>query len=185
MPVENQFKEFEQALNDSEKEAIKKWLGIWYDSIRTFQKTGNSDKKIIQMEQNLTSALEKAVICQKTVYRGLSAGNWRPESIAYIRALIEGPVIIELSSHDSASVIEKVAREFTHTNINDEERNLSVLLKIKPKTARYLAPFQHKAMNEEEVVLLRGTKYKRIKALKQPDPKPDLEYWELEFEEIS
>jgi hypothetical protein len=185
MCMEDQFKEFKQALSKGERDAIQRWLGIWYDYIRTYQRTGIGDTEVVEAERNLKSALNKAVVCKKTVYRGLSAGSWRPEEIAYMRNLVEGPNIYELPCHDSASVMESIGRAFTYIEPDDEERNMAVLLIAHPKTARYLAPFQHNAKNEGEVVLLQGTKFKRVTAVKKPDPKPNLEYWELQVEEIA
>ena len=184
MCLENRFNEFEQALTDDEKNAIKAWLGVRYEAIRTYQQTGVGDATVVQFERNLNTALAKAVICQKTVYRGLSAGNWRPDAIKYIRTILVGPETFKLPCHDSASVIESIGRAFTFTESDDEERHLAVLLKVQPKTARYLAPFQHEAKHEDEVVLLHETEYRRASAKRMSNPKPNLELWELELEEV-
>ena len=81
----------EQSLTDDERKAIEAWLGIWYEAIRYYQLTGSGDATVVQLEWNLGAALVKAVICQKTVYRGLSAGECKPDDIAYMRTIIEGP----------------------------------------------------------------------------------------------
>ncbi len=180
MCLDNKFKEFEKSLTKNERKAIQCWLGAFHESICCHQITRRGSADVAQYEQDLGTALTKAVICQKIVYRGLSAGNWRPDKIKYLKELIEGPATFKLPCHGSASMEESIGRGFTFTEPNDEERNLAVLLKVQPKTARYLAPFQHKYKDEKEVVLLRGSTFRRISKKK----KPDLEFWELDIEEI-
>lgn len=183
-PLVDWFSEFAQSLTDVERQAIHAWLNLGYLDIRNYQLTGLGDANVVKDEQNLGTALGKAVICQKPVYRGLSAVKWRPDAMEYLKNRINGDEVHELLCHDSASLIEDIGRAFTRTGPDDEEHNLSVFLKIRPKTARYLAPFKHKAKDEGEVVLLCGSRYQRISAVRKPDPKPNLEFWELEFEEI-
>jgi len=184
MCLEDQFSKFEKSLTDDERSAINAWLGTYYEAIRDHQMTGSGDETIVQLARNFDTALDKAVICQETVYRGLSGGEWRPRKIAYMRTIIEGPEVFTLPCHDSASVMENIGREFTRTEPDDDKQILAVLLKVRPKTARYLAPLEHKAKHEGEVVLLRGSKFIRTSAERKADPKPNLEFWELEVEQV-
>jgi VIT1/CCC1 family predicted Fe2+/Mn2+ transporter len=52
------------------------------------------------------------VLCTDTAFRGLSAGNWRPAHIAFLRQLIEGPDEHELACHDSASAYRSIGQAF-------------------------------------------------------------------------
>lgn len=79
---------------------------------------------------------------------------------------------------------EKLVNHSLNVNQDDDERTLSVLLVISSVTGKYLKPFQHDAKDEGEVVLLRGSKYRRISAERQLDPKENLEYWIMQVEEI-
>lgn len=178
------FINFKKSLSQDEKMSIKSWLGVGYDLIRHYQLTGQGESRTIECAHNFKTALQKAVICNETVYRGVSAGNWRADHIQYIRAFIESPTCVTIKSHESASVFKNIGKAFTFTDPCDEERNLAALLIIKPITARYLAPFKHEAKDEGEIVLLSGTKFNRISAKRLPDPKENLEFWELEFEEV-
>lgn len=178
------FHNFECSLTEAEKEAIQTWLNLGYESIREYQRTGTCYGNVAVVEQHLSHALTKAVVCMGTVFRGLSAGNWRPERMDYLRQLLDGPSVWVLPCHDSASELEKIGRGFTYTDSGDEKRHLAILCKIEVKTARYLAPFKHKDRDEGEVVLLKGTRYQRVRKRRLDDPASGLEYWELEWEEI-
>jgi hypothetical protein len=139
----------------------------------------------VLLERNFSRALEKAVVCRETVYRGLSAGTWCPERIAYLRELIHGPDEYTIPTHDSASTLRRVASERTYSRKEDEERNLSILLKVPPCTARYLRPLTHKHGDEAEVVLIAGTKYVKRRVVQLPNPKPELELFEICCDEVA
>jgi hypothetical protein len=166
------FEKFAESLTREERTAVYQWLNVGYDIIRGFQNEGNiSERWFLQqveaLERNFSSALSKAIVCTEMVFRGLSTGNWRRNRVEFLRRLIHGPEEITLTSHDSATLSEEVGRDWCQINPDDEERHLSVFLKVQPRTARYLAPFIHQAGDEEEIVLLKGTRYRRIIELHQ------------------
>jgi hypothetical protein len=189
-PPSRCFDRFKESLPPEERAAVLQWLNVGYDVIRGFQNTGDipeylSFQQVESLERHFSSALSKAIVCAEMVFRGLSAGNWRPEHIEFLRGLTHGPEEITLTSHDSATVSEDMGRCWCRTGPDDEERHLSVLLIVQPRTARYLAPFTHRAGNEEEVVLLKGTRYLRTSSRRLPDPRPGQEYWEVDLVEES
>ena len=130
------------------------------------------------------SALSKAVVCTQIVYRGMSAGHWRPERIRFLRELVDGSEFITFASHDSATVSEVIGRSFCRTANEDEERDLSVLLRISPRTARFLAPFSHRACDEFEVVLLKGARYHRTAVRRLDAGRPGQEFWGVDIREL-
>jgi hypothetical protein len=182
------FERFAESLTLEERAAVLQWLNVGYDIIRSFQSGGVipeylSFQQVEALERHFSSALSKAVICTELVFRGLSAGSWRPEHIEFLRSLTHGPEEITLTSHDSATLSEEIGRDWCRIGPDDEERHLSVFLRIQPRTARYLAPFRHQPKDEGEVVLLKGTRYQRTSSRRLPDPKPGLEYWEVDLVE--
>ncbi|MEO1143996.1 MAG: hypothetical protein AAFY26_00125 [Cyanobacteria bacterium J06638_22] len=192
MHSESKFITFESSLNKDEIKAIRAWLGVWYESICNYQRMGevgntyidNLRCTVAEIENNFSAALSKAVSCQCTVYRGISDRFLCPNRQKYIRQLLHGSEIFLLDSHASASIFREIGESFTYTAPDDDERTLSVLLEVSSITGKYLKPFQHAARDEGEVVLLRGSKYRRISAERQMDPKDNLEYWIMQVEEI-
>jgi hypothetical protein len=170
--AEEGFTLFRSSLNHDEHQAINGWLGLYYEDICVYQRTGEGGERVIKVEKNLNSALSKADKC------------FCPDRQQYIRELINGNETFVLDSHASASVVKEIAKGFTFTDPDDDDRTLSLLLQISSRTGRYLKPFQHKAGDEGEVVLLRGSKYRRIFAKRQADPKINHEYWIMQAEEI-
>lgn len=123
MYSEDAFTEFERSLTLTEKErnAVAAWLGLRYEDIRSYQRTGEGSQEIVGLESHLSNALAKALVCRKTVFRGLSAGNCRPERMAYLNKLLHDQEVIQLPCHDSATVSEEIGRAFTFTgtDVND------------------------------------------------------------------
>jgi hypothetical protein len=184
------FEKFAESLTLEESAAVRQWLNVGYDIIRGFQSEGGipehlSFQQVEALERYFSNALSKAVVCTEMVFRGLSIGNWRPERIEFLRGLIHGPEEITFPSHDSATLSEEIGRDWCRIGRDDEERHLSVFLRVQPRTARYLVPFKHLAKDEEEVVLLKGARYRRISRRRLPDPKLGLEYWEVDLIEES
>ena len=187
------FDRFKERLLPEECSAVKGWLNnISHEIIRDFQIDGSvphgrTFQQIEAFERHFSSALAKAVVCKETVFRGLSAGGCFFDagtgSMNFLRCLIDGPEEIIFPSHASASLSEEIGRGHCHIDPEDQPRRLSVLLRIQPRTARYLAPYTHKPKDEEEVVILKGTPYRRTNRRRLPDPKPGLEYWEVELVE--
>jgi hypothetical protein len=186
------FEEFAESLTPEESAAIRYWLDkMGHLFIREFQMDGTvppgaTFQQMEARERYFSQALAKAVICTKTVFRGLSAGGvteLTSDSMNFLRRLICGPEETIFPSHASASLSEEMAREFCNLDPKDEKRSLAVLLRIQPRTARYLAPFTHTTMDEKDVVLLKDTRYRRTSRRPMPDPKPELEYWEVELVE--
>jgi hypothetical protein len=183
------FAAFAASLTPDERVAIERWQGVHYESLRWYQLTGeipcgSTAVEMAAFEHAFSSALRKAVVCREPVFRGLSAGRWRPERIDYLFSLVSGTSEIVLRSHDSASRNEARARDWCFLNPADkEERHLAVFLRITPLSARYLAPFLHQAGDEEEVILLKGTIYERISARQIPSGRDGLDYWEIELVE--
>jgi hypothetical protein len=184
MCSEQEFIDFEASLSDGERKAIEAWLGVWSESICIYQRSGEGDQVVVRLESNLRAALSKAVVCRRIIYRGLSDRFLSPDRQQYMRRLLLGPEIFTLDCHASASVLREIGEGFTFTEPDDDERTLSVLLQTSSKTGRYLKPFRHGAKDEGEVVLLRGSRYRRIFAERKADPKPNLEYWVMQVEEI-
>lgn len=185
------FERFAESLSPDESAAVRRWLNMEYQIIQAFQMDGSvpegySYQKAKALECHFSRALAKAVFCTETVFRGLSAGgDWevRPGSMDFLSRLIHGPEEISFSTHDSASLSEGIGRGHCYIDPEDQPRRLSVLLRVQPRTARYLAPFRHKAKDEEEVVLLKGARYRRTGSRRLPDPKPDLAYWQVDLVE--
>lgn len=65
---EKDFIEFELSLNDKERQAVSEWLNMRFIDICHYQRTGEGDKDIVELERNFSSALNKAVPCRGTVY---------------------------------------------------------------------------------------------------------------------
>ena len=147
-------------------------------------RSGEGDHAVVHLEHNLCAALSKAVVCRRIVYRGLSDRFLSPDRQQYMRRLLFAPVTFTLDCYASASVLREISEGFTFTEPDDDERTLSVLLQISSQTGRYLKPFRHEAKDEGEVVLLRGSRYRRISSERKANPKPNLEYWVMQVEEI-
>ena len=167
------FEQFRERLTEDETIAIRMWLGGHYKRIRAYQlgwstpshfvnggieiaDLSSGIKDIAFLEKSFTSALSKAVKCTEIIFRGLWANNIRPERIEHLRSWFEGCGEITIHSHDSASISEKIGRSWTK-GPDEKYPDLSVLLRIKPKTARYLEPFRHKTCDEFEVVTLKDS----------------------------
>ena len=182
------FEKFAESLTPEERAAVCQWLNVTYDIIRGFQIEGCIPEHLLPQQvevlgRHFSAALAKAVVCTETVFRGLSAGNWRPKHIDFLHWLIHDPQEITFPSYDSTTLSEEIGRAYCRTGPDDEERHLSVFLRVQPLTARYLAPFKYKAKDEEEVVLLKGARYKRTNSQRLTDPKLGLEYWEVDLVE--
>ncbi len=180
------YEQFPDNLTKKEKEAIQMWLGLRHEDIRSYQLNGDcpegmSKPEIGSLEKRFSSALSKAVPCAGIVFRGLWANKLRPERIKHIRSWIEGCKEITIHSHDSATISEKIGRSWAE-GPDCENPDLSALLRIKSRTARYLKPFQHTHCNEFEVVMLKGSSYRRTRATKV---KSANEFWEVDLEEIA
>jgi hypothetical protein len=184
-----EFDLFADSLTKSEKAAVLQWLNVGYDLIRNYELSGNipqgfTELQVSSLVEDFTKAIQKAVVCTQTVYRGLSAGNWRPGSIRFLRELVSGAECFTFVSHDSATFCEAMGYSFCRTTNEDEERDLSVLLRISPRTARYLAPFKHSTCNEFEVVLLKGARYHRTVACRIDAERPGQEFWAVDIREL-
>jgi hypothetical protein len=186
---EQEFIDFKKSLTPEEDQAILAWIDMKYKDICQYQLAGIGDTEIIQIEHNLSIALQKAVICHRILYRGLSDRDLfdqgvSPKKQQYLKQLLFGPEIFPLDSHASASTNKEIGEAFTYTAPDDPERTMSILLEISSKTARYLKPFEHSAKDEGEVILLRGSKYRRMSVEPQADPKSNHKYWVIQIEEI-
>ncbi|MBW7988775.1 MAG: hypothetical protein FVQ84_01965 [Planctomycetes bacterium] len=180
------YEQFPDNLTEEEKKAIRMWLGVYHEDIRLYQlcgvcPNGMSKAEIGSLETRFSSALSKAVLCAEIVFRGLWATNLRTERIKHIRSWIEGCKETTIHSHDSATISEEIGRSWAE-GPDCENPNLSVLLRIKSRTARYIEPFQHAHCNEFEVVMLKGSSYRRTRATKV---KSANEFWEIDLEEIA
>lgn len=184
MCSEQEFIDFEASLSDDERKAIKAWLDVGYEGICMYQRSGKGNQVVVQLESNLRKALSKAVVCHRIIYRGLSDKLLCPDRQRYMRRLLLGPETFTLDCHASASVLREIGEGFTYIEPDDGERTLSVLLQISSKTGRYLKPFRHDSKDEGEVVMLCGSRYRRISAERKANPKPNLEYWVMQVEEI-
>jgi hypothetical protein len=190
-PHKRCFERFAESLSPEESAVVRYWLNMGYQIIQAFQMDGSvpegySYQQVKALERHFSSALAKAVVCTETVFRGLSAGgHWevRPGSMDFLSRLIHGPQEISFPTHDSASLSEEIGRGHCYIDPEDQPRRLSVLLRVRPQTARYLAPFRHQAKDEEEVVLLKGARYRRTGSRRLLDPKSDLEYWQVDLVE--
>src|SRR3989304_5774627 len=178
------FRRFAESLTPAEKTAVQAWLDMGATLFREFELYGAVPSQM--MPQSMTAvvndfgkAMEKAVPCRQLVFRGLSAGRWRPPDIEYLLSVLQGPENLSIPIYASASAAEAIGRSFCRVGADDEERHLAVLMRIRPLTARWLRPFEHRSMDEHEVVLLKGTSYRREAARRMPDPKEGLEFWEV------
>jgi hypothetical protein len=175
------FQQFAERLTEADRRAIKWWLDIGSLFLRQYQMDGSlpsgvSQAEMDSMEEAFSGALAKAVVCRELVFRGLSASRLLPPELAYVQSFIHGPSEIIISTHDSATLSEDMGRSYCRL---DEPKDLAVLLRIRTLTARYLRPLAHKAKDEKEVVLLKGTHYRRDAATRLSDPRPGLEFWEV------
>lgn len=184
----DQCERWKGSLSEKESKSVRAWMGVQYDSIRAFQRGKNAeDPGIAAIEASLSSALSKAVACRAHVYRGLSASveSWQKGSLEYLQGLIDGPEVFTTDSHDSATTDLEVGRSYTRIGPEDESRDLSVLLCIRSLTARHLYPFEHEHKDELEVVLLRGTTYRRRAVRYRGEPRCGQRYYEVDLEEVS
>lgn len=121
MNSEDKFIAFSSSLNNDEKQAIYAWLGVWYESICNYQRTGDGGKDYItslkctiaELENNFSTALSKEVSCKCTVYRGISDRFRCPDRQKYIRQLLHGSETFVWESHASASIFREIGESFT------------------------------------------------------------------------
>jgi hypothetical protein len=187
-PAAADLQRFVAQLTAEEKKAIEWWLNVGAAVLRPYQLDGlipanSSAAEMSALEDRLNRALAKAVVCRGIVFRGLSASVWRPEAMDYLGELVTGRGEIVLRSHDSATYSEQMGREWCRTEVDDDPRDLAVLLRIESLTSRHLAPFVHRHKDEQEVVLLKGSRYQRVATRRLPDPKINLTYWEVDLTE--
>jgi hypothetical protein len=180
---------FADSLTVSEMRALEAWLGMGSTIFREYHLHGAlpstlTPEAMVAIQDDFRSALAKAPLCRQVVFRGLSAGRWRPDAMEHLFSIVRGPDAFSLATYCSATASETIGRSFCRTEPEDEERNLAVLIRVQPVTARWLRPFVHSAVDEEEVVLLRGTQYRRVAVRRLPEPKESLEYWEVDLEEV-
>ena len=142
---------------------------------------GEGKPEVVTLERDLTSALDLAVACERVVWRGAAASPYADGAQAFLCGLVSSDTI-SFPCHYSATVSEDMAREFLC--LDDDEKCISVLLRIEARTARYLRPFRHHALDEDEVVLLEGVRYRCTERKRNRDPNEGHEYWELSLEEL-
>lgn len=181
---------FAESLTPGEKAAVEAWLGMGAVVLRAFELCGSvppqmTREEMAVIEDDFRRAMAKALLCRQLVFRGLSAGRWRPEAMEYLFSMIQGRETFSIATYDSATASESIGRAFCRLEPDDEERHLAVLMRIRPMTARWLRPFVHRALDETEVVLLKGTHYRRQAVRRLPDPKEGLELWEVDLVETA
>jgi hypothetical protein len=186
VPSPSYSRRFKQKLTQPQKDAIERWLGIHYATMRQYQIHGcvpPDRQEVKTWVQDFTEALLNSdFICRQMVFRGLAANEDQHDRIEYLNSLLTMPNELMFPSHDSASWCEKIGRSFL-TGPPDERPSLAVLLRIKPLTARFLRPFRHKAKNEYDVVLLQGARYRKSTPRKLYDAQNGGGHWEIDLEE--
>ena len=189
-PSPEDFARFADSLTRGEKAAVEAWLGMGAVVLREFQLYGSvppqiSRQEMAAVQEDFGRAMAKAVLCTQVVFRGLSAGRWRPEAAEYLSSVIHGRETFSIATYDSATASESIGRAFCRLEPDDEERHLAVLMLIRPMTARWLRPFVHRALDEGEVILMKGTHYRREAVRRLPNPKDGLEFWEVDLVETA
>jgi hypothetical protein len=182
---------FRSNLLPLERDAIHWWLGLFSYVPRTYflasaHERINFDLKHRALVMALESAVAKAIPFEGTAYRGLSGRASCTNSMDYLRDLVEGSGVVPFDAPASATVDKALGRSFMFEEEPDNEQPiLSVLLVLHCLNGRWLAPFEHKAGDEFEIVIPRGSRFERksVSHLRL-DEKPDLEAWEIELVEI-
>jgi hypothetical protein len=107
-PSPEECSRFASSLTAREKVAVEAWLNMGATLFREFELYGAvpssmTREGMVRVVREFGEAMEKALVCGDPVFRGLAAGSWRPDDMAYLRSLLEGPPLLTLCSYASAS----------------------------------------------------------------------------------
>ena len=191
-PSAAEFERFAASLTQEERVAVQKWLGAHSSKLRNWQQEGvvsseATREEVTSFETAFNAALAKALICREPLWRGLNSRIRYEGSKEYLRSLIVGLPDIMFMVHASATLSQSIGRGHCYLEPEDQRDHahpLAVLLLITPLTARYLWPFRHDHCDEEEVVLLQGSRYRRTRAQRVANPASAVECWEVEIVEL-
>jgi hypothetical protein len=182
--------ELRSALTASEVEAIEWWLNLGSRLLREFRATHELPLgwTAIQFEEiagNLDSALAKAPVYTGMVYRGMAASPLCQRHVRELREFVAARTEWLVPRHLSASLSEEIGRGHCHIDQNDEPKEISVLLVCRATTARLLSGFVHKAKDEQEVVLMAGSRFKHLVSRQLESPRLDQEMWQIDLEQVA
>ena len=142
-------REWQKSLTPDQKEAFKKYTGMYYSNIRKFQKTGEGAAEVIKWTKDLEEAFKTAPRWTQKSYRGI--GNLKPN----ILKNITGNETMTFDSFTSTSRSFYRAKGFA--NLNKSAKN-SVVFEIEGKTGVNIEDLSK--FRKEEEILFHKTKFK-------------------------
>jgi hypothetical protein len=141
--------------------------------------------QVEKISRDFDSALVKAPVYSGIAFRGTAASPLWPGYAQELRDLVGSDVAFELHHHLSASVSEEIGVGHCYIEPNDPPREISVLLVARVTSARLLPGFVHRAMDEQEVVLTRGSRFERLGVRQMQSPRPGQEWWRIDLEQVA
>ena len=155
--IQEKVEQWKKTLPIDQRRAVSDWTRTDYVAIRRYQREGVGSANTIETAENLTKAMVSAPTFEGRVYRGLADFTEKQldEFIAFKRDKIGGEPI-ELDAFSSSSLSSTTASGFAKG-----ERPFGVVLKIDVKDGRAILGASGLS-EEEEILLLTGSKYKVI-----------------------
>ncbi len=133
----------------------------------------------------MSAGLRKAPLHQGTVFRGLWGSKYVPGSVDFCRSILASTGIYCLPSHASATLQEDQAISFAVQAGNpDREVCLAIVLRVHAATARDISAIQHSAGDEQEVMLVRGSRFEVVRPERASFPSTTAECWTMEWKEV-
>jgi hypothetical protein len=182
--------DFLSSLTPDESSAIEWWLNLGSRVLRDYRATGErpigcKPDQFKRLLENFDSALMKAPMYSGLAYRGAAASPLWSDSLSELRALIVSEQDFEVQDHLSASISEEIGIGHCHTEPDDQPREISVLHVFRVQTARLLPGFVHRAKDEQEIVITRGSRFKRLSTRQLPSPRDKQEFWRIDLEQVA
>jgi hypothetical protein len=182
--------DFRSSLTDAEVATIEWWLDLGSRFLREHTDTGAllpgwSASQYVEKSSQLDSALAKAPVYSGVLYRGAAGSQLWPEYVGELRRLVHSTEDFAVSRHLSASISKDIGCGHCFLEPEDPSREISVLFVLRVTSARLLAGFVHRAKDEQEVVIIRGSRFRRIETRRLPSPRPNQEFWRIELEQVA
>jgi hypothetical protein len=182
--------EFRAVLSATEIATLEWWVNMGSRMLREFSCTGdlppNCDReRFDELLRYLNSALAKAPPHSGLVYRGMGASPLWQDCVRELRALIGSNEEFVAPRHLSASLSEEIGVGHCYIEPTDPVREISVLLACRVVNAPALPGFINRAKDEREVVLLKGSRFRRLGTYRLASPRPGQELWRIDLEQVA
>ena len=177
--------DFRSILTLDEVGAIEWWLNVGSRLLREHTESDSTDERLEELSSRFDSALAKAPIFSGVVYRGTAASPLWRSHVDELHDLIASSEPFVAPRHLSASLSEDIGHGHCYVETNDPPRQISVWLVCRVNSARLLQGFVHRAKDEQEVVLTRGSRFKRLACCQLPSPRPNQELWRIDLEQVA